>query len=152
MDFGMIIHTYANTNPVVPAGHPFAGEFIFNCPPLADPNAGLPLAQLWPLLPPLPGHPHGCIDLLQLIPVGTTLNSVGVAGNLARFISCGGASNGVLRHNHARTKTTFPHSTHIMSPLIQVPLPTASLGGTSTRRCQRVSGRPCFGIPQRAPR
>ena len=99
-NFGMRLHAFAALNPVIPAG-PFAGEWVFNCPPLSDPNLGLPLAAHWPLLPPLPGAVSGCIDVLALIPIGTTLTTVGLAGDLARFISCGGASRGARADGRA---------------------------------------------------
>ena len=97
MTIGAILHAFAAQLPQVPPGQPFAGDYIFDNSPLSDPNAGLPLAHQWPLNPPLPGAAHGCIDILTLIPIGTTLNTVGPAGDLARFISCGGSGNGLLR-------------------------------------------------------
>ena len=141
MNFGAVFAAWAATNPTVPPGHPFAGQQILNCPPLSDPNAGLPVAQHWPVLPPLPGQAFGCIDLLALIPLHTTLNTVGTAGNLARFIACGGATNGAYEAPRtSQTRLSLSLSLSLSLTQIQARRPTGSLGGGCTRCCQLGSG------------
>ena len=87
-NFGVRLHTWAATMPVVPVGHAFAGDMYLDNVPLSPPNAGLPVVAQYAL------SPMGRVDLLAEVPAATTLKSIGRAGDFARLISQGGASHG----------------------------------------------------------